>query len=270
MDAKELYRAGRLGEAVQAAGEAVRARPSDLEARGFLVELLCLSGSFERADTHLDVVAQSDPHAGPPVALLRQLVRAEQWRRQFFAEGRVPELLGLPSESVRLLLAASVSAREGASAEAAELLARAEAERPHPTGEAGGEAFDDFRDLDDMTAGVFEVLTSTGKYMWVPVEQVESVEPHAPVRPRDTLWRRARMNVRGGPEGEVFLPAVYPPLPGGPAPDDLALLARTTDWQGGDGAPVRGVGQRTFLVGSDAVPLLELPAVRFDPPPGAA
>jgi type VI secretion system protein ImpE len=39
---------------------------------------------------------------------------------------------------------------------------------------------------------------------------------------------------------------------------DAARLARSTDWTGGDGAPVRGVGQRTFLVGAEARPILEL------------
>ena len=50
------------------------------------------------------------------------------------------------------------------------------------------------------------MLTSTGKYYWIPMERVEMIEFHDPARPRDLLWRRAHMVVRGGPDGEVFLP----------------------------------------------------------------
>ncbi len=79
---------------------------------------------------------------------------------------------------------------------------------------------------------------------------------------RDLLWRCAHLIVRGGPDGEVFLSVLYP----GAASEvnDQIRLGRSTDWRGGDGVPVRGVGQRTFLVGEDARPILELQTVTFD------
>ena len=46
-----------------------------------------------------------------------------------------------------------------------------------------------------LTAGSFEVLTTTGKYYWIPTERVATVEFHPPKRPRDLLWRRATMSV---------------------------------------------------------------------------
>ena len=67
------------------------------------------------------------------------------------------------------------------------------------------------------------------------------------------------MIVRDGPDGEVYLPSVY----SGPAAAEAARLARITEWTGGDGAPVRGVGQRTFLVGEEALPILDLKELRF-------
>jgi type VI secretion system protein ImpE len=64
------------------------------------------------------------------------------------------------------------------------------------------------------------------------------------------------MAVRGGPDGEVFLPALY--AGSHLEPDDRVRLGRMTDWRGGDGTPVRGVGQRIFLVGGEGCPILEL------------
>ena len=49
-----------------------------------------------------------------------------------------------------------------------------------------------------------------GKYYWVPLEQVESLAANAPAAPRDLLWLPAHLSLRDGPEGDVFLPALYP------------------------------------------------------------
>jgi protein involved in temperature-dependent protein secretion len=43
-----------------------------------------------------------------------------------------------------------------------------------------------------------------------------------------------------------------------------------TDWRGGDGGPVRGTGQRTFLVGEESVSILELKEITFTAPMAAA
>jgi type VI secretion system protein ImpE len=264
---QDHYQAGRLQEAVAAATEAVRLCPTDQASRGFLTELLCFAGELERADRQLEVLAQQGPESAVGIALFRQLVRAEQARQQFYAEGRVPEFLEPPSPWLRLHLEASIHVRNGEPAEAARLLAEAEGQRPKVAGTCDGRPFTDLRDLDDLTACFFEVLTSTGKYYWVPVERVESLEFSPPRRARDLLWRRARMIVRGGPDGEVFLPALY--AGASAEADDRLRLGRMTEWRGGDGLPVRGAGQRTFLVGGDDRPILELQALTIDQPAAA-
>ena len=263
----QLYQAGRLADAIAAASAELRSRPTDADRRVFLAELLCFSGNLERADLQLDTAGTQRPEVALGIALFRQLARADQARRQLFTDGRVPEFLDTPvPEHLRLHLEAVVLLREGKVAEAAETLARAEALRPPLAGAHDGVPFADLRDLDDVTGGLFEVLTSTGKYYWVPAERVELIEFHPPERPRDLLWRRARMVVRGGPDGEVFLPAVYA---GTEAADDDALkLGRATDWS--EEPPVRGRGQRCFLVGEECVPILQLGTLQFDPAPDSA
>ena len=205
---------------------------------------------------------QQDPQTVAAVHAFRQLIRAEQARQEFFTEGRLPDVSGRPEGAVRLLLEASIRVREGALAEAALLLDQAEDQRPRVSGVCNGQPFQDFRDLDDLTSCILEVLTVKGDYYWVPIAQVESIEFHEPVRPRDLLWRRTHLIVRDGPDGEVFLPVLYPGAAG--EADDQIRLGRMTDWRGGDAVPVRGVGQRTSWWARTLVPILELKTVTFE------
>jgi type VI secretion system protein ImpE len=261
MNARECFDAGRLGDALAALRAEVKQAPGDQARRAFLCELLCFTDDLERADVQLDALGGLDPQGAVAVSIFRQLVRAEQARRQFYAEGRLPEFLDEPTPVLKLHLEASIRARDGQLQEAARLLEQAEGQRPKVSGVCNGQPFTDFRDLDDLTAPLIEVLTTTGKYYWVPMERVELLEFHAPARPRDLLWRRVHMVVRGGPDGEVFLPALYA---GAHAETDDALrLGRATDWSGGDGAPVRGKGQRTFLAGEESVAMLEIKEITF-------
>lgn len=258
--AADLFRAGKLDESIAAAQAALRKAPTDLGARVLLAELLAFSGNLERADVILDAASTIDPSTSMVVAEFRQLIRADMARRQLYRDGRVPEFLTDPTDVQRLQLAALVALRAGDVAEAANQAAAAEAARPRTPGKHGQTAFDDFRDVDDLLAGSFEVLTTTGKYYWIPTERVISVEFHAPKRPRDLLWRRASMSVDQGPDGDVYVPAVY--APEDPMTDPLRL-GRETDWrQSGDG-PVRGVGQRVFLIGEEDVAIMDVTALRF-------
>jgi type VI secretion system protein ImpE len=265
MKPQELYEAGRLQDAVTAALEEVRQHPEDIGRRYFLCELLICTGNLERVDKQLDTLGSLDPKAMTVVALFRQLVRAEEARQQFWAEGRPPEVLAEMPPWMALLLKASIPCREGKLEEAATLLAEAETLRPRVTGTCDGQPFSDFRDIDDRLGGVFEVLTSTGKYYWIPADRVESVEFHPPRRLSDLVWRRASMVVRDGPDGEVYLPALYPGTSG--EANDQLRLGRLTEWRGGDGQPLRGAGQRMYLVGEEDLSIMELKELTFTAPP---
>lgn len=258
--AADLFRAGKLDEAVGAAQQALRKAPTDIGARVLLAELLAFDGNLERADVILDAASVIDPSTAVVVAEFRQLVRADMARRQLFRDGRVPEFLADPTEVQRRQLAALVAIRAGDAAEAANQASAAEAARPRTPGRHAETAFDDFRDADDLLAGSFEVLTTTGKYFWIPTERVVSVEFHPPKRPRDLLWRRASMSVSEGPDGDVYIPTIY-------ATDEAIShqlrLGRETDWRQAPGGPVRGVGQRVFLAGDGDLAVMDITALRF-------
>ncbi len=267
-EAGALFREARLADAIAAANAAVRAAPTDPGARVLLAELLVFSGNLERADVILDACGDLDPSLAVVVAEFRQLVRGEMARRQLFRDGRVPEFLGEPTDAQRAALAALVALRDGVALEAARHAADAEASRVHPTGREGGTIFDDLRDADDLLAPTCEVITTTGKYFWVPTARVVSLEFHTPRRPRDLYWRRSSMVVAGGPDGEVYIPAIYP-ADGIDASllTDPIRLGRETDWVTKADGPTRGIGAVTWLVGDEARTLMELNSLSFETEP---
>jgi type VI secretion system protein ImpE len=260
--AGELFRAGDLSAAVAAATAAVKAEPADLAARWLLAELLIVAGDHDRADSQLDTIMSLEAGAAGAVVPLRHVLRAATTRRDFFAAASLPAFLeDSPTPALRLLLEAFVQLRAGDAAKAGELAAEAERLRPALAGRCGDETFTDFRDLDDLTSDVFEVLTRTGKYYWIPAERVELLEFNPPERPLDLIWRPARMVVRDAFDAEVHLPAIYGLLDGA---DDAVRLGRRTDWVGEPPAPVRGVGQRMFALDGDReLGVMELATVHF-------
>jgi type VI secretion system protein ImpE len=238
-----LLRAGTLDAAVTAATVAVRNAPSDADARILLAELLILVGNPERADLLLDAAGALDPSAAVVVSEFRQLLRAETARRQFRRDGRMPEVVGAPTAEEQTRLAAIVAWRGGGSAAV----------------RIDGRRFADFRDADDLCGGSLEVLTTTGKFYWLPISRVESIVFHPPRRPRDLAWRRAEVSVVGGPNGTVYLLALYAGA-GAPASDALRL-GRETSWT--DTPPVCGSGQRVFLVGDEGLGIADLTELQF-------
>lgn len=258
----EHFQAGQLSDAVTAALEAVRNKPTDITVRSALSELLCFSGDLERADKQLDAAIQIDADAVVGVSLLRHLIRSELSRREVFDQGRVPEFLVQPTEAQQLRLKALISLREGDAAEATQQLNEATEAEPDVTGVCNGQAFEGFRDLDDVLGPVIEVYTATGKYYWLSAEQIVSLEFSGIEHLTDMLWRAAEIQTIGDVSGRVHVPALYH---GSHLADDQRVrLGRATEWkQVGDGAPVRGIGQREWLIGEDAVAITGIKSITF-------
>jgi type VI secretion system protein ImpE len=265
MNAHDSYQKGNLQEAIVAALEDVRRFPAVSGKRNFLCELLCFDGALERADRQLDAMGQQDADTMLSINLFKQLIHAELARQEFFTRGRLPDFLdGDITPDLSKHLEAAILLRDNKSGEAARVLAASEEQRPTVSGTCNDQPFDDLRDLDDLTASFFEVLTDTGKYYWIPFGRVESIKLQAPERPRDLLWRPAELVVRGGPADAVFLPVLYPGTAS--ESDDQLRLGRATDWRQDPDAPIRGRGQRVFLVGNDDRTILELQHLRINPP----
>lgn len=261
--AKDYFREGNLAEAIQATIAEVKSNPTDSGLRFHLAQYLILAGDLDRADLHFDMATDQDPTWGPAASMLRQLLRGEKAREEFFLQGRAPELVTDPSEFISLALKASIAVREERWDEARELLEQAEEKRVKPKGRIDGQSFDDFRDMDDLLSGVLEIVTTNGKYFWIPMEQIEELKFEKPEKLKDIIWRRTEISVAdGGPQGVVFVPMTYWAKSG--TVEDGARLSRMTDWVGEENGVVRGVGHRCFLVGERAEPLSSVTEVLFD------
>lgn len=258
MSAQDLFAKGQLTEAMEAALNAVRNKPSDLNARFFLAELLCFDGAWERADKQLDALLQQakEPHVF--AMLFRQLIRAEVIREQVFRDGRAPEVMVDLDEHAQTQLRLGLALRSQNLAEVRSLAEKSESIRPQFSGCFNGNAFSGgIRDLDDRISGVYEILTSNGKYLWVPTAAVKSIEFDKPERPLDLIWRKAKIDVIGGPGGEVYMPVRYP-LVHAAQWDVATKLGRGTSWVGDEESAICGIGQRVLLIGEDAVSLMEI------------
>jgi len=189
------------------------------------------------------------------IMLLRQLIRAEKIRQQCFYEARLPEFIGEATPALKASLQALIALGEKNPQQALHMLQQAELSRSLIVGCYNEKMFTGMRDGDDFFAGLLELFTKDGKYYWIALEQINTLEFYKPERPIDLLWRRAHLSIHGGPEGEVYIPAIYIQTP---VEHESARLGYTTDWCIEQDQPVQGIGQRSFLIGEELVPIMEI------------
>jgi len=233
MNATELYRAGRLDDAIQALGAALRNDPADVQRRSFLFELLCFAGEYDRAEKQLDILAGGGPQAEIGTLVYRGALHAERTRQEMFTSGRLPES-GREARAVR--------------------------------GTLNGLSFEALADADPRLGARLEVLAG-GQYLWIPLEHIESIRMEPPRQLRDLLWApaivRTGPSFRGVELGEVLVP-VLTPLAWRHA-DDAVRLGRVTEWESlGDGAEAPA-GQKLFLVDGEELPILEVRELLITP-----
>ncbi len=231
MNARELYQAGRLSEAVQAVGAELRDNPADAKRRTFLFELLCFAGEYDRAAKQLDVLAQEGPQAEMGTLVYRAAIQAEKQRHELFRSKSFPEA--------------------------------ADATAP-PGGVFNGQPFASLADADPRVGGRLEVFAA-GTYVWVPFAHIASIQISPPKKLRDLLWIPAM--VRLGPDmkgkdlGHVLLPALSPFS--WSHPDDAVRLGRQTVWDEQPEGEAVPFGQKMLLVDGEEHPLLEVREIQF-------
>jgi type VI secretion system protein ImpE len=262
MTASELYKAGKLQEAIDAQIQEVKAKPAEHARRLFLFELLVFAGDLERAKKQIDVINYTEMELMAAVTSYRRLLDSEDARRALFKNGTAPRFFAEQPDHVHLRLEALNKLRGNQPAEAGSLLAKAHQLTPALKGKLNDKSFTGLRDYDDLLSGVLEVMAQ-GAYYWVPYEQIELLSMAAPKFPRDLIWRPARLEMEGS-AGNVFVPVLYP-LSHEHA-DNAVKLGRTTDWKEIENGPALGVGLRMLKAGDDDVNILDVKELAFEPP----
>ncbi len=173
MEAAELYRAGRLDEAIAAQIAAVKAAPTDADRRYFLFGLLAFTGDWERARPPArrpGHPGSGDPggQRGLPVAARRGAgaagglgagARAPDAARPAGAPARAPGPGGRARDGGSRRCGSGAGGRGGSCAHAA----RRDQRRPLRA----------LRDQDDVLGSVLEVFAG-GRCLWLPLEHLRS------------------------------------------------------------------------------------------------
>jgi len=253
MSASEFYRNGQLREAISAQIEEVKAAPTDQSLRLFLYELLMFNGELDRARRQIEAIRYNDPDLDAAIIAYRGLINSEQARRNLFTLGQVPEFIGEPAAHLNLRLDAVNLLREGHQDEASELILRANQEMPEIRVTLNGQQFQNFRNADDLFAGVLEVFAH-GRYIWLGLEQLRHLTIKPPRYPRDLLFIPVHLETEES-EGDIFLPSTYPGTY--EHVSDEVKLGRMTEWKDLGESVTMGVGLHTFLHGEDISGILE-------------
>jgi type VI secretion system protein ImpE len=226
---RELFKAGKVREAVQVLTAYLREHPSDTAQRTFLFELLCFAGEYGRAEKQLAVLANGSVEKETGAIVYYAALHAEKTRHELFEKQDFP-------------------ADEPAS----------------PPGTLNGKAFTELRDADPNIGARLEVFAA-GAYVWLPFEHVASLDMGPPQRLRDTLWAPALVQTapsfRGMDLGEVLIPAIYPFS--WKEPDEQVWLGRVTEWSADEEGRESPSGQKTLLMDGEEVPFLEIRSLQF-------
>lgn len=266
-DARMYFDKGDLGAASEAALALVKANPTAASARTFLFELSLFSGDWDRADRQLDVIGHQDAASALGSLIYRQNLAAERARLKFYSDGVRPELPETPPAYVIHLFEANDLIREGRSAEAREMLDKAEEERPYFPCVINGRDVADFRDFNDPTMGVFEAIIKEA-YVWLPFTSVARLKFLERKSLRDIYWLQAEFELTNGTAGELFIPALYANT--WKHSDDAVRLGRSVDWRElGDDIFI-GEGMRLFSVDGKETPLLDVQTILFSHEAAAA
>jgi type VI secretion system protein ImpE len=226
LGSQELFRAGKLDEAIQALGAEVRDNPLDVRRRTFLFELLCFAGELDRAAKQLEVLAGSSADADLGAWLYRSALHGEQIRQEMFRTDSYP---------------------------------RGGAPPPTVSGTLNGEPFEDLRDADPRIGPRLEILAA-GQYTWIPFHCIAAIRMDPPRQLRDLLWSPAKVQAaahyRETELGEVLLPALAPLS--WQHPDPQVRLGRMTEWVEGEDGDDVPMGQKLLLVDGEEFPILEV------------
>lgn len=256
----DLFNQGKLGEAIERANEAVSKNPGDLSLRLVMVQLVCFTGNWDRVEKvakQLKTLDSSQDHVALTGMIdhlsIGELQRAAVWR-----EGMVPEFVETPDKVTNKLLWALSCLRAGKADDYREAMDFVLENAPMVTLKIDDQEHVGFRDLDDITATVFEAFTMQGNYIWLPHHLVKSIEVSRPTRLVDHLWSKARVTLHDGQSLIFFLPGIYFNSTDEASTDSLKL-GRETAWPETDAIELAsmGRGRRVFGAGDEEFTLFD-------------
>jgi len=246
---KDMLQAGKLTDAIQYLETQLKDDPMNVDFRSSLIELLCIKGELERADKQLNLMIQKHPDFVIGATNIRQLIRAEQARKDFVNGQSVPELFNGTNSHSEALLKLSIELHNG-DAESMKLATeKLEENRPELTIKLNDNLVSEMRDLDDTLGGFIEIFGTDGKFYLAELSQIDFINFKPAESIIEQVWRRVDLSITDGPSGEAHIPLVY-----ANSETDAEKLGRETDWKEFTTDFMVGVGQKMWFVDDAAVP----------------
>lgn len=261
MTADEYVKQGDLNAALLQLQSQVKAQPAKAEYRIFLFQLLSVMGQWERALTQLNVAGELDDSTLAMVAMYRQVIACERVREEVFLGRHDPLVFGRPEEWLALSIQALKLTAGGQYTKSQDLREQAFESASAISGNIDGTAFEWLADSDPRLGPVFEAMIE-GRYFWVPIQRIRSVDIEKPVDLRDVVWIPAHFTWTNGGESYGVIPARYPESY--KADDPLFALSRKTAWQDCGNGLFLGCGQKILTTESSDYALMDIRSIQFN------
>lgn len=242
-----MLREKSLAQMIEETESAIRAKPTDTEPRWLLFQLLCLTGTWDRAQNLLPTatgsVAPGKIGATAVAKLYQRLIEAEKHRTAVFAGLRAPEFLSHPPEWTLALIEALAFESIGDQTKADQQREVGLEAAPTVTGQTPQGRFDWLADADSRLGPVFEVIQS-GVYYWVPLNEISSLFHPEPARIIDLVWSPVSLALTNGQVLQGHVPARYP---GAEVASDSIRLGHQTQWREQGRTGTFGSGQKMWM-----------------------
>lgn len=229
VNAHQLFKAGKLTEAILALNAQLRENPTDQRSRTFLFELLCFAGEFDGAEKQLIILeGEGSREAKLGAFAYKAAIHAEKTRQEMFGKKNFPKPL-LDGSGVAV------------------------------SGRLNGKEFMMLSDADLRIGEQLEIFVG-GDYRWLPFGEIASVRVASPKRLRDLLWIPAEVTTTpalGSRElKEIMIPSMAPLS--WKHPDEEVRLGRFSIWGEDETGAVVPYGLKCILVDGEEVPVVEI------------
>lgn len=240
-DVQLAFSKGELAQALSQASELIKHNSSSKTLRVLLVELLCYTQQWQRAEQNLIILSRLNPQRQRFYQQWRQNIKAAQHRFAVFNSNQLPTLLHEVTPGIDRALKALQSLKTGRSVELEDVSFASMKVNHKLSGQA--------RDMDELLGGILEVFTQDGMYCWVDMINIQALVLLPSQQQIDQLWCPASLTLLQKSPYEVWLPMIYPSRG-----EDTCSAGIETKWVIENGIK-RGQGLKTWLIGEKALPL---------------
>ncbi|WP_028773301.1 type VI secretion system accessory protein TagJ [Shewanella waksmanii] len=247
---KQMIQEAKLTQAIEYIEQLLRDDPLNPDLKSTLIELLCISGEYERADKQLNLIVQKHPDFLIGASNLRQLLRAAQSRQDSLTGQSVPKLFSEVDGHSEAFMKLRVELNQGQPEQVSQGAIALEQARPAIAININDQPNQEVRDLDDTLGGFVEIFGTDGHYYIAQLSEIDYIHFKPVSSLVEQVWRRVDIAIKNGPCGEAHIPVVY-----ATSETDSQKLGRETDWHESATDVMTGRGMKMWFVDNAALPL---------------